>query len=273
MKVMATHIGKGGDGKTTLTKHLAQGLAEAGKRVLLIDADVQAHATWSFGHNAEDCLYRLMVKGDSWRDVIRTPDPTKYPELYQDRRGSLQAMLYLVPGNRETAVITLLLHDDKLLRRRLAELEGIFDYVLFDTSPEAGLFVGSILMAATHVLVPCQPTPLSVQSLIRTMTALQEAPHLTVLGIQPTLFDGRTVEHASRLEDMQQRYGDLVWTPITERKAWATASGQRAVVWKARPTSPAAREARAFVQRALAAFGETSSVEAEAEGVRDAAEV
>lgn len=252
MKTITVHIGKGGDGKTSLSLHLATGLAEAGKRVMLIDADVQGHSTWALGHKAENCLYRLMLDYASWDEVLRYVNPAVYLPDDTDRKP----VLFVLPGNRETGVITLLLHDDQKMRNKLAELESHFDYVIADTSPEAGLFVGSILLASDYILIPCKPEPLSLKSLRDTMASVGNRQGLQVLGIQPTMYDGRRTEDVSRLQDMISWYGDKVWSPIADRTAWVGASGQRRVVWKSRPNSQAASDARSFVDRAMLELGE-----------------
>ena len=70
MKIVTLLNEKGGVGKTTLATHLAAGLAIRGKRVILVDADPQGHATIAFGLSKEPGFYDLIVRNAPFQKVL-----------------------------------------------------------------------------------------------------------------------------------------------------------------------------------------------------------
>ena len=81
MKIVAIANQKGGVGKTTTAVNLGAALAEAGKRILIVDLDPQANATSSFGlQGAEDVsLYEPLLGEASITEKIL---PTRREGLF-----------------------------------------------------------------------------------------------------------------------------------------------------------------------------------------------
>lgn len=260
MKIISMVQEKGGVGKTTLATHIAAGLATRGARVLLVDADGQAHATRVFGLAPMPCLYNVLVRGAKWyedkgqqSDVLHVADPARYAP-----GSKAEGALVLLPGNVETMVIPLAVSDPFLLYRRLAELREAFDVCVIDTSPTPSLLNGSIMLASDHVILPAEMEYFSLKALentllnTRTFAAERQArglPALTTLGVIPTMYRASTVEHSENLSQFVKQHGDLVWEAVAQRVTWPEAAMKRQSVFVYAPGSPAAAEGWRVVDR------------------------
>lgn len=252
MRTLAFLCAKGGVGKTTTSFHAAAGLAARGHRVLLVDADGQAHASRLCGLLPAPGLYQLLVRDGRWADLLHLVDRRTYAPA--DGEG----VLAVLPSNHETMLIPLGISDYGLLRRRLAELGDVFDAAIVDTSPTPSLLNGSILLAADLVIYPSEMEYFSIKALegsiadTRSFSRTREAsglPPVVSAGIIPTMYRAGTVEHQENLRRVQETYGDLVWPALPQRITWPEAAMQRRAVFVYAPKSDAAREAWGLVER------------------------
>src|SRR3954465_15725641 len=132
MRIIAVMNQKGGVGKTTTTVNLGAALAEAGKRVCLIDLDPQAHLTINYGlePTAEVIsLYDVLVEDRSLLEAVhKSSEKVAIVPSSIDLAGA-EVQLISVPGR------------DVLLRERLAAAHSCdeFDYILLDCPPSLGV--------------------------------------------------------------------------------------------------------------------------------------
>jgi chromosome partitioning protein len=240
---------KGGVAKTTTVASLGTALAEQGRKVLLVDLDAQSCLTFSLGLDPESVELSihdvLLGRVGAAMAIQPTEDGVDLLPATIELAGT-EAQLLSRPGR------------EYVLRTALAEVSQAYDAVLLDCSPSLGVLTLNALTAANEVLIPLQCEMLShrgVGQLLDTIHDVQRIlnPGLRVLGVLPTMFDGRTNHARAVLADVSGRYGLTVLEPPipkSVRFAEAPAAG-RSVLATARRT----RGADAYRELAEGLFG------------------
>ena len=216
---------KGGVAKTTTVASLGAALVEQGKKVLLVDLDAQSCLTFSLGLDPDAIELSvhdvLLGRVGAAMAIQQTDDGIDLLPATIELAGT-EAQLLSRPG-REYA-----------LRTALEEVTQAYDVVLLDCSPSLGVLTLNALTAADEVIIPLQCEMLShrgVGQLLDTVHDVQRIlnPSLKVLGVLPTMFDGRTNHARAVLADVSDRYGLPVLEPAipkSVRFAEAPAAGR-----------------------------------------------
>ncbi|HMA46925.1 MAG TPA: ParA family protein [Frankiaceae bacterium] len=247
-RVLAIANQKGGVAKTTTVASLGVALAELGRRVLLVDLDPQACLTFSLGldpDTLELSVHDVLLGRVSPGVVIRPTD--EGPDL-------LPATIDLAGGE---AVLLSRTGREHALRLALGDVVRGYDDVLVDCPPSLGVLTLNGLTAADEVLMPLQCETLSHRGVGQLLDTVHDVQRLTnrglrVLGVLPTLFDGRTTHARAVLADVTDRYALPVLEPPIARSvrfAEAPAAGRTVLATAAR--SPGAKAYREHA-RALA---------------------
>ena len=227
VRILAVANQKGGVAKTTTVVNLAAALVEQGSRVLVVDLDAQACATFSLGLDPED-----LEDTGAQAFMARQPESPMSALITRTPDGAdlLPASIDLAGADRALAGV---LGREYVVRDALAEVQDGYDWILLDCSPSLGIITVNALTAADAVLVPLQCETLShrgVGQLMETIADVQRLtnPRLRIAGVLPTLFDGRTTHARAVLADLGPRYGVRVFTPISRsiRFAEAPAAGR-----------------------------------------------
>lgn len=227
---------KGGVGKTTMSVHLAAGLAIRGLRVVILDADPQANTTQMLGFDAASSFYDLLVRDASFNEVLLRVPHEAYQAPGQDVKGDL----LLVRSNVETRNIAGLLRTANTVRDRVKDLKGWADVVLFDMSPTPSSLHANIYIASDAVICPTTCDQLSLSGLQSSISRINKVAR--VIGIIPTIYRPKTALHRYNLSVLQEVYGKLVWPPIPQRISWSEASQMRQTIFAYEPNGEAARE-------------------------------
>ncbi len=235
---------KGGTGKTTTSVSLAAGLAERGKRVLLVDTDSQGNVAVSLGASCERTLYHVLVMG------LRVDDATQ----------QLRPGLDLLPSNETLAAAELYLagrqNRDRVLSQRMGSVAAAYDYVVIDCSPSLSLMNQNALCFADSVLVPVACDFLSlvgVRQVIKTVknvnTLLRH--RLQIWGVLPTFYDGRAKICNEALETLQNHFGDRCLRPIRATTKLKEAPAQARSIFEHAPGAHGATDYAALVDAVL----------------------
>ena len=153
---------KGGVGKTTTCVNLGIGLARAGKKVLLVEADAQGSMAVSLGIREPDELDVTLV--NIMEKVINDEDVEPGEGIIHHEEG-----IDFIPANIELAGLETSLVNvmsrEQVLRLYLDGIKAGYDYILIDCMPSLGMITINALVAADSVLIPVEAAYLPVKGL------------------------------------------------------------------------------------------------------------
>jgi len=213
-KIIAVINQKGGVGKTTTAVNLAASLGYKNKKTLLIDSDAQGNATSGLGINKEeitDSVYSCFSSPEKAKDAIIE---TRFKNLFvlpssPDLSGAEIELAY--EENREM-----------FMKNFIDKIKDDFDYILIDAPPALGMLTINILTAADSVLIPIQCEYYALEGLSQLTSSVKAIrkklnPSLSIEGILPTMFDGRTNLSIQVLEELKKYFPDKVFRSIIPR--------------------------------------------------------
>jgi len=258
MKVVTLLNEKGGVGKTTAAVTIAAGLAIAGYRVLMVDADPQGNATTILGMNPYPGVYDCFYRGANWADVVR---PIERDRVYH---SDFSGGLFIVGGNSETRHLSSENENLEVIINRMLELEeaNAFDFVVWDTSPTPSPLHVSIMLGTDFTMYPTRLEPLSLAGLKKSFGYLKQSnkirsawgyEDIIPIGIVPLGAELSTNEHNANWKTLVNTYGSkMVHPPIPKRIRWVEATAARRSIYAIEEEgSQTSQEAWSMVQGVL----------------------
>ena len=212
MEVWAISNQKGGVGKTTSTIALAGLLADAGRRVLVVDMDPHGSMTSYFGYDP-DALKRsafdlFLHQG---RIPLGLPKELLLPTS-EEKIALLPASTALATLERQAPGQSGL---GLVLSRTLVQLRADFDHVLIDSPPLFGLLMVNALVASDHLVVPVQTEFLAVKGLERMLNTLKMINRTRKkplpYTIVPTLFERSVLSSMGTLRILRNNFAEHLW--------------------------------------------------------------
>ena len=210
--VLAVVNQKGGTGKTTTCENLGVGLAQEGKKVLLVDVDPQGSLTISLDYPRPDdldsTLSELMAK------VMQETPLSSGEGILHHEEG-----VDLIPANislsgMEVSLVNAMSRET-ILKQLIEPMKRQYDFILLDCMPSLGMLTVNALAAANNVLIPVQAQYLSakgLEQLLQTVNKVRRQinPKLRIEGILLTMVDGRT-NYAKDISNLiRETYGSKI---------------------------------------------------------------
>jgi chromosome partitioning protein len=210
---------KGGTGKTTLTRSLADAFGRIGLEVLAVDADPQGNLS-------------------DYYDADPDAQPTLGEVLAGQARAADAVHGEVIPANLGLAEAELMLAGkigrEMTMRNALRDVKRRYDLVLIDCPPTLGLLTVNALVASTHAILSTEPKYFSLQGVEQATEVFQLAreslnPELELLGVVLNIANMRTRHARQTLEALHERFGDAVCKTVIRQSIVYAESAERAI--------------------------------------------
>jgi cellulose biosynthesis protein BcsQ len=211
---------KGGVGKTSVTLGLASAAMSAGRRVLVVDLDPQASATWVLGGDPDGT-------GPSAADVLDDGDAGTAVRAIQP--SAWGDGVDLVPAGAGLAGVQPRgVRELRRVRRSLVGVTDDYDAVLVDCGPSLGPLTMAGLAAADLALIVVEPSALGLRGVSAVADAIDGVweranPDLDLAGVVVNKVPGVSAEAERRLDELVRVVGRrAIWRPMIPQRVIAT---------------------------------------------------
>ena len=217
-QIIAIANQKGGVGKTTTCANLGIGLAQAGKKVLLIDADPQGSLSISLGYPQPD---RLPITLSDVMGKILTDEPINISEGILHHAEGVDIMPSDIQLSGMEVSLVNAMSRETILRQYINAVKDKYSHILIDCQPSLGMLTVNALSAANRIIIPVQAEYLPVKGLEQLLQTINKVrrqlnPKLKIDGILLTMVDNRTNFAKEIAILLRQTYGNTIKVFNTE---------------------------------------------------------
>ncbi|MBQ8295835.1 MAG: ParA family protein [Clostridia bacterium] len=236
--VIAFANNKGGSGKTTTCSNVGCAMAMQGKKVLMIDGDMQMNLTISFFD--EERAHEYAEQGKNIYAAVKEEKDLSDFVAETGIEG-----LDIVPSSSLMSAIEFDLfakwQREFVLRKCLERVraKGYYDYILIDAPPTLGGWVMNIMCASDFVVIPVEASPWGLFGLANMFEFCNQAkgiaPRLDVLGIAITKADERKKYFKQTLETLKEMEGVTLfenYVRVDSAVEWAQDNSKPVVAFK-----------------------------------------
>lgn len=250
-KIIAMVNQKGGVAKTTSASALAYGLAQNGKKVLLLDFDPQGNLTRGCGVYVDGELPPALK-------LLKVVPAAGEPEI-----AAVNGNLDLIGSSigLETANIYLSGKPcrEQYLKRALKKYDDKYDYIIVDSNPSLSVITLNVLSAADEIIVPFKPefnSEQGVDMLIETIEEIKAINQkLSIRGFLVTMADCRrcsTQGGIAYIRNKAEQCGSKVYAAVIRSSVVAADAPKSGLsVYEYRPNCPLVRDYEQFVNEFL----------------------
>jgi len=237
-KVIAFANNKGGSGKTTTCSNVGCAMAMEGKKVLMIDGDMQLNLTISYFD--EEQALDFAQNGKNIHTAIKEEKDLEAFIVNTGIDG-----LDLIPSSSLMSGIEFDLfakwQREFVLRKCLERVKakGYYDYILIDSPPTLGGWVMNVMCASDYVVIPVEASPWGLFGLANMFEFCNQAkniaPRLEILGIAITKADERKKYFKQTMDILKETDGARLfenYIRVDSAVEWAQDNSKPVVAYK-----------------------------------------